>query len=105
MNGARAESTSEQGWGKDGDMRVAVSDLHRSDGFGPNERTWSTLAIGYGSTERAAIECAETWFNETDQSDDCDVTFSVEQAGGTIVQHRVVIETKPRARLKREGER
>lgn len=72
-------------------MWVAVAEIHRSDGHGPDEKAWGTEAMRYRSTESAARECAVDWFEETDQSDTCDVTFSVERADGTIVQHRIVV--------------
>lgn len=86
-----------------GSMWVAVADVHTSDGAHPDERAWATEAIGYGSSERAAMECAETWFDETDQSQDCELTLSVERPDGTIVAHRVRVSVKPRASLDGEG--
>lgn len=74
-----------------GSMWAAVAQIHRSDGHGPGERTWACEMLGYGSTEQAARAAAEAWWYDTDQSDDCDVTISIERADGTIVEHRFVV--------------
>lgn len=80
-------------------MWVSVKQVHRSDGFGPGEQTWAGEFIGWASTERAARECAETWFNETDQSDECEITLSLERANGTIVAHRVIVGPRVMAKV------
>ncbi len=84
-------------------MWVAVAEIHTSDGHGPNEKTWGEEFMGRGSsTEQAAKLCAVDWFKETDQSQPCDVTFSVERPGGTIVAHRIVVGPEIVARPYRE---
>lgn len=70
-------------------MWAAVAQVHRSDGHGPGERTWACEMRDYPSTERAAMDAACEWWKQTDQSDDCDVTISIERADGTIVEHRI----------------
>lgn len=82
---------------------VAVAEVHKSDGAHTDEKAWGTEGVGYGSTERAAVECALTWFDETDQSDDCELTLSVERYDGTIVSHRVAVSVQPTARIVRRG--
>ena len=72
-------------------MWAAVAQIHRSDGHGPGERTWACEMANYGSTERAAIDAARGWWEETDQSDECEVTISIERADGTVVDHRIVV--------------
>lgn len=82
---------------------VAVADVHRSDGAHPDEKTWGTVVIGTSSTEWAAKDAALTWFDETDQSDECELTLSVERADGSIVAHRVRVSVAPTARVVREA--
>jgi hypothetical protein len=86
---------------------VAVAEVHKSDGAHPDEKTWGTVVIGTRSTERAATDSAIDWFNETDQSEECELTLSVERADGSIVAHRVRVSVAPTARIVREtpGER
>lgn len=78
---------------------VSVAAVHKSDGAHPDEKTWGIECICNGSTERCALRCAEDWFDDTDQSEDAEITLSMERSDGTIVSHRVRIETAPRARL------
>jgi hypothetical protein len=83
-------------------MWVAVAEIHASDGHGPNERAWAKEMFGYLRTEGAARGAAVLWFSDTDQARACDVTFSVERPGGTIVAHRIVVGPEIVARPYRE---
>lgn len=82
---------------------VAVADVHRSDGAHPDEKIWGQEQIGDCSTERHALDAAVDWFNDTDQSEDCELTMSVERPDGTIAAHRVEVTVRPTARIKRPG--
>ena len=82
-----------------GRMWVSVAAVHASDGAHPDERAWATEWDGDWRTAVAALECAEAWFDATDQSQDCELTLSVERSDGVIVAHRVRVDVKPTASL------
>jgi len=85
---------------------VAVAQVHRSDGHGPGETTWACEYLMNCSTESIAKDAAVAWFEETDQSEACEVTFSVERGDtGAIVEHRVMVGPEIVARMVRRQER
>lgn len=66
-----------------GTFWATVGEIHRSDGHGPGEKQWACEMFMYHNAEVAAREAAETWWQETDQSGDCEISIVLEGHGGS----------------------
>lgn len=81
-------------------MWVTVREVHRSDGADRHgELAWASENIGNFTTKYHAVQCAVDWFDDTDQSEECELTMRVERPDGSTVDHRIIVKITPHAHI------
>lgn len=85
-----------------GTFWATVAEIHQSDGHGPGEKQWACEMFMYHDAEFAAREAGETWWQETDQSQDCELTIALEASGGKRELFRMRVGMVIKARLLRK---
>ena len=88
-----------------GEWWATVAEVHEADGNGPGERTWSCEMLGYGCLESAALDAATTWWEETDQSQRCEVSIRLEDHAGVAKVVRMAVGPEVRARVVADNRR
>lgn len=85
----------------DGCVWASVVEIHDSDGCGPYEKTWTCEMMGYQWGADVAREAAKTWWEDTDQSGECELTVLIERWDGVQKRWRMKVTMEVKARVVR----
>jgi hypothetical protein len=72
-----------------------------ADGCGPYEKTWTCEMMGYQWGADVAREAAKTWWEDTDQSGECELTVLIERWDGVQKRWRIKVTMEVKARVVR----